>query len=134
MWPGDHEEEAKEAWPGIARPPTQARAANWAAPLPPSIPGIPARRISTPARLTGPPANSPLPIQDISVITSGGFAPGPCPTNQATNRPSPNMAAFSRFGSILALEPADLELGHRLLSDVSRANSASSELVQPDLT
>lgn len=128
MWPGDFEE-ADVLLVDPARPTTQASGPNWAAPPPPSFPGMTTRLISTPSRLTGPPANSPLPNQGNPPLTGAAFAPGARLIEQAApSRAISLAAAFSRFGCILGLPVTDIELGQRLLSDVSRPDSATPQL------
>lgn len=132
MWSNDLDHAAHDQPVERVRPPTQPSGPNWAAPPPPSLPGMPARPISTPARLAGPPANTPIPNQAITVFTGGASAPGPRSTEQPPSSRATNLAAFSRFGCMLGLQPSDIELGQRLLSDVSRAKSSSPQFFTTD--
>lgn len=132
MWPGNCTNEYDETLLEPVIPPIQASAANWAAPLAPSFPGLPSRCIRTPGWFTRPPSDLRLHNQENSSLTSGGFEAGRRLTEKATLGRAMNLAAFSRFGPMLWLQPSEIELGQRSLSNVSRPDSVDSHFVQPD--
>lgn len=135
QWPGEHHDPNVTPLPQRS-PPTQPRGPNWAAPLPPSFPGLPVRRISTPARLSGPTANSPLTHQPFSALTGGGTTPGTRQPNQHPSRSGTVLAAFSRFGGMLDLQLSDIELGQRIIGEVIRPSDIifhGPQKHQPDI-
>lgn len=135
MWPGENLFPGEESPDEPPRTNYPRSAAHWPPPPPPVFPGLPVRRISTPARLNGPPGHTILGNQPISALgaAGGGYLPASRPTEASPTTLGSTVAAFTRFSAILDLQQSNIELGQRLLGDVSWPHYLPSWDMEPCL-